>query len=394
MGKKDARLPSYRLHKASGQAIVSLNGRQVYLGPHDTEESRAEYDRVMAEYLANGRRAPGKQPASMTVSEVLVAYLEFAEGYYRRPDGTPTPEITHVKGAAKVLRRLYGHTQAAEFGPLGLKACREEFIRRGQARKTVNQNTQRLKRIFKWAVANELVPSAVYHALQAVEGLRRGRSAARETKPVRPVPRSHVRRIRRIVSRQVRVMIDLQLLNGARPNEIVRLRPADLDTSDKVWTATLAEHKTAHHGKELVLRFGRKAQKILRPFLAGRAPDAPLFSPREAEEERLQKRHAARKTPGNHGNRPGTNRKRRPKRKAKEAYTVDSYRRAIERACEKAGVPRWTPHRLRKRRATEIRKKYGLDVASVLLNHSSLAVTQLYAEADRKKAMEVMWEIG
>lgn len=258
MGKDRARVPSYRRHKASGQAIVALSGRIHYLGPYGSQVSKDEYDRVIAEWLANGRR-PSQRPMSVTVSEVLADYLEFAEGYYRRPDGTPTPEIVHVKGAAKVLRRLYGHTLAADFGPLSLKACREEFIGLGHARKTVNQNTQRLKRIFKWAVENELVPRDLYHGLQAVSGLRRGRSEARETEPVRPVPRRHVRMVRHLVSRQVRVMIDVQLLTGARACEIVPLRPIDLDTSGPVWTATLSQHKTAHHGKERVIYFGPRA---------------------------------------------------------------------------------------------------------------------------------------
>jgi hypothetical protein len=45
------RTPSYRLHKPSGQAVVTLGGRDVYLGKFETPESRAEYDRVVAEWL-------------------------------------------------------------------------------------------------------------------------------------------------------------------------------------------------------------------------------------------------------------------------------------------------------------------------------------------------------
>jgi hypothetical protein len=42
-------IPSYRLHRASGQAVVTLNGVDHYLGLHGTETSRREYDRVTAE---------------------------------------------------------------------------------------------------------------------------------------------------------------------------------------------------------------------------------------------------------------------------------------------------------------------------------------------------------
>jgi hypothetical protein len=56
--------PSYRLHRATGQAVVTLSGKDHYLGPHASAESRAEYDRLLAAWLANGRRlAPAPEPA-------------------------------------------------------------------------------------------------------------------------------------------------------------------------------------------------------------------------------------------------------------------------------------------------------------------------------------------
>jgi hypothetical protein len=46
---RNSRTPSYRLHRASGQAVVTLNGRDVYLGLHGTQASRDAYDRAIAE---------------------------------------------------------------------------------------------------------------------------------------------------------------------------------------------------------------------------------------------------------------------------------------------------------------------------------------------------------
>ncbi len=50
------RVPAYQRHKHSGQAFVKLNGEFIYFGPHGTKVSRAEYDRVVGEWLASGRR--------------------------------------------------------------------------------------------------------------------------------------------------------------------------------------------------------------------------------------------------------------------------------------------------------------------------------------------------
>ena len=77
-----------------------------------------------------------------------------------------------------------------------------------------------------------------------------------------------------------------------------------------------------------------------------------------------------------------------------ECYDTNSYRKAIERACTKADVPRWTPHRLRHNAATRIRKEFGLEAAQILLGHAQADVTQIYAEVDHAKAIKVAEEIG
>ncbi len=105
-----------------------------------------------------------------------------------------------------------------------------------------------------------------------------------------------------------------------------------------------------------------------------------------------------------------------------------SYRRAIARACDQAfPLPeplarrddetkrqwfsrltkeqkaeikrwrkshRWHPHRLRHTAATDLRKEFGLEVARVVLGHHSLAVTEIYAEFDKAKALDAMLKAG
>jgi hypothetical protein len=50
------KLPSYRRHKISGQAIVTLDGRDHYLGDFGSPASKAEYDRLIVAWLDRGRR--------------------------------------------------------------------------------------------------------------------------------------------------------------------------------------------------------------------------------------------------------------------------------------------------------------------------------------------------
>jgi hypothetical protein len=172
--------PTYRCHKPTGQAVVTIDGKDIYLGKHGSEASKAEYDRIIAEWLTGGRGNAAASRGDLTVNELILGYLKFAAGYYRDPDGNPTCEVDCLIDALKPLRRLYGHTLAAAFGPLALKAVRQALIDGKLCRTTINNRVGRIKRMFRWAVENEMVPPSVYHGLQAVAGLRAGRSEARE----------------------------------------------------------------------------------------------------------------------------------------------------------------------------------------------------------------------
>ena len=385
-------LPKYRKHRASGQAVVTLNGRDFYLGPHDTKASKLKYDRLIGEWLQNGRNPLLGSADELTIIELCARYWQFAKKYYSK-GGKCTGEAPNIKLAIRYLKDRYKTTPVSEFGPLALQAVRQRMVEADNSRNYVNAQIGRLKRMFKWGVAEELVPPAVYEGLRAVSGLRCGRSEARETKPVLPIEDAAVDAVLEHLTSVVADMVRLQRFTGMRPAEVCVLRPCDLDRSGDVWLYRPASHKTQHHGKERVVFFGPQAQSVLLRYLA-RAPEDYCFQPRDSEAKRRAAQHAARKTPLSCGNRPGTNRKRKPKKQPRDHYTTDSYRRAIHYACDKAGIERWSPNRLRHSAATEIRKKFGLEAAQVALGHSTADITQVYAERDRGKGIEVARQIG
>lgn len=401
------RIPSYRLHRCSGRAVVTLGGRDVFLGKHGTPESRGRYQRIIAEWLANDRRL-SVSADDITIIELVDRFWTHAQSYYRLPDGTPSKEAAAFKDPLRMLRELYGDTLAKDFGPLGLRALQGEMIRRGWCRNYINRQTARLRAVFKWGVGRQLIPPSVHHAVCAVEGLRQGRSEARESESVKPVPDAHVEAILSHVSPQVVAMIRLQQLTGARPGEIVTMRTCDIDTTGTLWLYKPAAHKTAHFGYERVIYIGPKAQAILRPLLKHDL-QAFIFSPAEAEADRRERMHAQRTIPLSCGNVPGSNRVRRPRRQPGNCYTVASYRRAIARACDAADarakggvvignderiIPRFHPHQIRHAAGTALRKEFGIEAAQVVLGHKTLRVTEIYAEANVRKAAEVMAKIG
>lgn len=385
-------VPKYCHHKASGQAVVCLDGRDFYLGEFTDPASKAAYNRLVGEWQANGRRLPPQlSHALATVDELILGYMRHADSYYLK-NGEPTSMIHCIRSALKPLTRLYGTTHAADFGPLSLKAVREEMIKLKWSRRTVNTQVGVIKAMFKWAVENELVPLSTFHGLQAVAGLRRGRSAARETRPVKPVSLQDVEAIRAHVSEQVWAMIQLQLLTGMRPGEVVTMRPMDIEQGEKGWEYRPAIHKTEHHDFDRIIYLGEKCRELLKPYV-NRDPSLPLFSAAEAEEQRSRERRRDRRspmTPSQARRKP----KAKPRRTAGNCYDVDSYRRAVHRACTQAGIAKWTVHQLRHTAATRLRKEYGIEIARVVLGHRSAEVTEIYAELDRTKAAEIMRQVG
>lgn len=91
MPKLKYALPKYRKHKASGNAVVSIGGKDHYLGPHGSATSRAEYDRLLADWIASGRPSVEIDRSAPTVAELVLVYLRHAERYLRqkwpRPHG-------------------------------------------------------------------------------------------------------------------------------------------------------------------------------------------------------------------------------------------------------------------------------------------------------------------
>jgi hypothetical protein len=132
-------LPTYRKHKASGQAVVTLNGRDHYLGPHGTKASKVQYDRLTSEWLQNGRRLQPTGGDSITIVELCARFLRFADGYYVK-DGQPTGATAGFKACIKYLRLWHGREPAANFGPLALKAIRQRMVDDDLSRRYVNEH--------------------------------------------------------------------------------------------------------------------------------------------------------------------------------------------------------------------------------------------------------------
>jgi hypothetical protein len=175
------RFPSYRRDKPTGQAVVTLNGKDLYLGAWNTRASRAEYDRLIGEWLAAGRCLP-KPQSDLSIAELAFRYWRSADGYFRK-DGQPTGSLDRIRVALRILRQSYAQTLAADFGPLALQAIQQQLAASGRSRRYCNYLIDTIRRVFKWGVAQ-----------QSVAESERKRSAARREHRQSPLTPSQARR--------------------------------------------------------------------------------------------------------------------------------------------------------------------------------------------------------
>lgn len=435
-------VPSYRRKLIRGRAwaVVTLTDaksrerRDVYLGLHGSDESRQAYARTLADWEARGRRLPGiaKRPAASlggpSVQLISAGYLLDLE----QSDASQY-RLDSARATIRMLQQHYGTTLAEAFGPKALRLLRSAMLvadpsgeRPAWAPETANKRVRIVIDIFRWAASEELISSTAWQALATLRGL-----PGTGLRKRRPVPQDQIDAVRPHLSQQLRDLVDLQLLTGARPSELLRLTPGQVDRSGDVWIVRIAQHKTACHGHERTLFIGPKGRQILARYML-RPADQFCFSPAEAEGRRLEDRHVTRQTPDGHGNEPGTNRVAEPRRRPGDRWTKDSYRRAIERACwkawplpgELADLPRrwgetpnewrarvsreqwaqvtawrrahrWHPYQLRHNFAHAVRRQFGLEAAQVLLGHSSAQVTDgVYTDRDERQAAGIAAKIG
>lgn len=391
--------PSYRHHKASGQALVELGGKRIYLGKHGTPESWEKYHRLLAEWVATKRaEKPSATPQQFTVNDMVLGFLDYAEKRYVK-NGRQTSEVRSYKTALGPVRRLYGRAPLDSFGPRALVACRQCLIEKGFCRKRINQHVGRIRRAFKWAVAQEMIKAEVWNALKAVEGLRKGEAPDRD--PIPPATDKEIAAILPYLTPPVRAMVELQLWTGCRPGEACDIRGCDLTMSGDVWEYRPQSHKREHHGLERVIWLGPHAKEVVRHWLRANLK-AHLFSPRHGRRAYFDAlTRMTPKTPSQRARKPVAN----PKRTPGERYTKLSYGQAIAKAVRRAkreaerkgetcAVERLRPNQFRKAAATRIRAAYGIEMARIILGHQSAVTTEIYAAADREKAIEIMRKLG
>ena len=402
MPRPKALVPSLRFH-LSGQAICEIAGTTYYLGKHGSPESLARYAVLIREYQQNGLVVPphitsaslqemtagfviptqsvNQSAEPILVKHVTAAYRLHIEKIYQND----LVERTRLNRLCDELDKHSGSVLASEYGPRLLQEQRDRWVKSGKSRKYCNRLTNATVRIFRHAVSQELIDSSRWDALKSVEPLRIGQTTARETERVEPAPIEHVRATAKFLSPQLKAVIRIQVATGARPSEVLNMTPGEIDRSGPEWVYRPAKHKNATRGKARAIPLVGDAREAVIDFL-NRDPDSFLFSPQESMAWHNAQKRADRKTKVQPSQRDRSNPD--ATRGPGDRFNVHSYRRAVARACDKAGVPYWHPYQLRHLAATSIRDVLGPEAVQALLGHSNIRMTEHYAKVTERKAIE------
>lgn len=370
------RIPKYRKHSLRNFGFVEFKGKRIsFPGVYNSQESIAAYKAFLAQNL--GVVALGKPAAKpgCSLTQLVRDYLLHLRSQTNEDQDKLRGTYSNAKIALKRFIAHAGTIAAASVGPRLLKDWQAAMAVSGLARSYVNCNVSHVKSAYRWATSEEIVAAEVWHALESVKALGKGKSQAKEAKKRQPVAWDTIEPLLPHLTPPVRAMVLLQHYTGARSGSVVRACPNQFER-DGDFLLWRPEHKTEGSKEEdLVLPLGPLAQAAIAEFLNG-PPDEPIFSPRSiSKHPRFRKR-----------------------------YSSGSYRECVQDALKRLNaerekqklepLPRWTPHQQRHSKGHLVRRKYGIEAAQATLGHDSLNSTEIYSARQLELAKQVARETG
>jgi integrase len=325
---------AYCLHRPSGQAYVRVRGRIHYLGKYGTHESRVRHQNIVAAALAGVALVNAARPLSVG---------ELAERFVlaMREEHGERSWWNHIaRGVALTLCAKHAGMEAAAFGPKSLQDIQQALLREGRlTRYGVNRRKQSIVAMFKWAVSQELVQPSVWHALQSVKAIRRGKG--RDNPPRVPADPAAVDAVVAHLNASgnhgAALCVRFMRATGCRPGEAFAATAADFRLSESLPTYTVQEHKNTHRGMERIVPLNAAAVAVVREALAARPQThGPLFT-----------------------------------NSAGNGWEKSVMLNIVKRACAHLGIPCWTPYQLRHLAATEAVNRTGNEAAvAAMLGHA------------------------
>lgn len=377
-------------------------GREITLGPDGSPQVAQRWASLLHQIASSPGRAFPLRGNAVLLPELFAKYLASDESPTAR-DSRRWIEVALITLTSSDTDAFpggpdYTELEASELSAAMFKAWRKwlaNVAAGGQQRYTrdsVRKAAAAVVNCYSWGSTEGLVEQGVVAALREVQAVPvPGAKLGRKRHPVCP---DLVAATLPYLGPTAAAAVQILLLTGARPNEVLTLTPSDiiqsgvhrvpgfgqcdLDTTG-LWCAVRSQHKNASKGKGRVVWFPEAAQKILLPLL-DRPPSAALFSPAEDQIARAEARRRNRKskvTPSQ-----VSRAKPDPARRPGAVWTPHALAKSIAAACRRAGTEKWTPYQLRHTAKNTFTRKYGTEAARLLLGHEKTDTTDLYGGRD------------
>jgi len=352
-----------------------------------------------------------EQITNPTTVTTIGQLLEKYENYLQKTVSTiryglEHPDLRFVR-RVRLFLEPYAQWDVNTFGPDELNEVKGELLKykyttgkkkKHYTRGGINDTLGWVIKIIRWGVGRRIVEQETLICINnEFKKLRYGEQGAKDTIKRTRVTEEEFRKVVSCVNSVHADMLTLIWHTGMRPYEICEMRPFDILTDDpECWIyipgrdkTPVGMHKTTIHGKIKVIPLAGECIDILKRRVKNFTSKQYIFSPKESMAEYLAEKHRNRKTPLSCGNKPGSNRKEDPARRAGDRFINSTFERACKRGCKKAEVEPFVPYDLRRTVATKTRAELGKEAARTLLGHAKTSTTDIYLLEEVTAAMKV-----
>ena len=314
----------------------------------------------------------------------MARWLKHCQNIYRQPDGSLTDTYSACETVVKkhllplAARRLGDLTRA------DLVAVQENMIKTGTiragkrikfSRKTLREYLGAMKRLIKYGRDEGCFDASQAANLLNLPAIRA--NDGRKSKRVQAIPMRDVFKLYRSLHQPWQDIFAFHILTGQRVETVLRAQPSEIDTNAEPWKYSPTVHKTTWRGHDLTILIGPRARRVLAPLMATRG----YFWPAK---KMNAKEHLDMANP----------------------RTASAYKNALQRACERAAIPIYTPQQIRHTTATWlIGRGVSESIIGAILGHhgrgdddslstGSTSITGRYAAVPRRRVEAVVEKWG
>lgn len=342
--------------------------------------------RLWRSFAASTQEARKKDAGEVSVATLVGLYAAHCRVYYRREDGSPTSSAAGEPRRLAMFARKLGAVALADVAHADLLPVRDALVLSGICRRSVNEAFFAWRRMLRWALDEALVRPEDVARLSLVRPLKRGRTTARETEPVREPDRRAVKGAIACLPPSVAALVRIMERTGMRPSEALGLAWDRIEKRrDGIWVYRPEFHKTRWRGRSRAVPLGPVCQRILAkyPPMDGQervfSPDVALAERASMPEEEVTGRAWFLERGG----------------AWREAVFAKVVRRALALARERGLVPQEVPDfsvaHLRHGAANRFRRWFGLAACKAMLGHAmGGGVTDVYTrESLEEEALRI-----